>query len=84
MCLLIIAKFAPVKFGTDTINTQSFIHDKSSSTSQLIKGKSSGLQKLLRYLESPYWPGCSGLSSVFSVIFDLFINYLVLQISPPS
>ena len=31
-------------------NTQSFAHDKSSSTSQLIKGKLSDLQKLLRYL----------------------------------
>ena len=28
----------------------SFVHDKSSSTLQLIKGKSSDLQKLLKYL----------------------------------
>ena len=31
-------------------NTQSFVHNKSSSTSQIIKGKSSDLQRLLRYL----------------------------------
>ena len=33
----------------NSINTKSFVHDKSSSTSQLIKSKSSDLQKLIRY-----------------------------------
>ena len=33
-----------------SINTQSFVHDKSSSTLQLLKGKWRKLQKLLRYL----------------------------------
>ena len=33
-----------------SINTQSFVHDKSSSTSQFIKDKSKDLQKLIRYL----------------------------------
>ena len=33
-----------------SINTQSFAHDKSRSTSQFIKGKSRDLQKLLIYL----------------------------------
>ena len=33
-----------------SINTQSFVHDKSSSISQFINGKSRNLQKLIRYL----------------------------------
>ena len=33
-----------------SIKTQSFVHNKSSSTSQFIKGKSRDLQKLLSYL----------------------------------
>ena len=33
-----------------SINTQSFVHDKSSSISHFISGKSRNLQKLLRYL----------------------------------
>ena len=32
-----------------SINTECFVHNKSISTSQLIKGKSSDLQKLLRH-----------------------------------
>ena len=33
-----------------SINTQSFVHDKSSPISQFTNGKSRDLQKLLRYL----------------------------------
>ena len=53
-----------------SINTPSFVHDKSSSTSQLIKGKSRDFQKLLKYL-SETWNsmfkdgigGCAGGST---------------------
>ena len=33
-----------------SINTQFFVHDKSSSISQFISGKSRNLQRVLRYL----------------------------------
>ena len=42
-------KFTPLILSLGSINTQLLVHDKSSSTSQLIKGKLSYLQKLLRY-----------------------------------
>ena len=42
-------KFIPVILGTASTDTQFFTHDISSLTSQLIKGKSSDLQKILRY-----------------------------------
>ena len=42
-------KFTTVIFLLASINTKSFVHEKSNSTSQLIKGKSTALQKLLRY-----------------------------------
>ena len=43
-------QFTFVMFLYYSINTQSFAHDKSSSVSQFISGKSRNLQKLLRYL----------------------------------
>ena len=43
-------KFAPVMLLRCAINTQYFVHDKSSSISQFISGKSRNLRKLLRYL----------------------------------
>ena len=60
---------------------QTFVHDKSSSISQLINGKSRSLQKILRYLSgkvtstfkvgtggqfaSPSFPGVSGVFPMF-------------------
>ena len=44
-------------------DTQFFVHNKSSSTSQLIKGKSSDLKNLLRYLSGmvvSLFQGCIG------------------------
>ena len=50
-CLvLVIMKFTPVTLLRCSINTQSFVQDKSSSTSQFIKVKSRDLKKLLQYL----------------------------------
>ena len=43
-------KFTPVALLRCSINTQSFVQDKSSSTSQFIKVKSRDLKKLLQYL----------------------------------
>ena len=43
-------KFTPVTLLRCSINTQSFVQDKSSSTSQFIKVKSRDLKKLLQYL----------------------------------
>ena len=67
-----------------SINTQFFVHDKSSSISRFISGKSRDLKKLLRYLSgivtstykvgtggqfaSPSFPGLSG---VFPTVFIL-------------
>ena len=48
--VLLIIKFTPVMLLWCFINTQSFVHDKSSSTSQLIKDKSRFLPNLIRYL----------------------------------
>ena len=42
-------KVPPLIFEPNSINTKSFVHGKSNSTSQLIKSKSSVLQKLIRY-----------------------------------
>ena len=47
--VLLIMNFTPVTFGTSAINTQSFVHDKSSSNSQFIIGKLNDLQKLLKF-----------------------------------
>ena len=46
--MLKIVKFMPVLLCSH--NIQSFAHNKSSSTFQLLKGKSSDFQKLLGYL----------------------------------
>ena len=43
-------KFAPVMLSWCSIIMLSFFHDKSSSVSQFISGKSRNLQKLLKYL----------------------------------
>ena len=43
-------KYMPVMLLLCSINRKSFIHDKSSSTSQLLKDNLNDLQKLLRYL----------------------------------
>ena len=48
--MLVIIKFAPIILLWCLINTQCFVHEKSSSVSQFITGKSRNLQKLLRYL----------------------------------
>ena len=82
--MLVIIKFTTVILLFCSINTQSFVHDKSSSNSQFINGKSTYLQKLLRYLSgivtsifqvgtggrfaSPSFPGLYG---VFPTIFVL-------------
>ena len=86
--MLVITKLTPVTLLSYFINTQSFFHDKSSSISQFIDGKSRDLQKLLRYLSgivtstfkfgtgsrfaSPSFPVFSG---VFPTIF-LYSNDL--------
>ena len=46
--MLIIIKFALVMLWC-CVNTQSFVHNKLSSISQFINGKSRDLEKLLRY-----------------------------------
>ena len=48
--VLVIMKFTPAMLFWCSINTQSFVHDKSISIWQLIKGKSRLLQKCLWYL----------------------------------
>ena len=48
--VLVITKFTSVMLLWCSINTQSFVHNKSSSTLQLLKGKWRKLQNLLRYL----------------------------------
>ena len=48
--VLVILKSMPVMLLLCSSNIQSFVHYKSSSTSQLLKGKSRDLQKLIRYL----------------------------------
>ena len=52
------------------INTQSFVHDKSSSISQFIHGKSRDLQKLLQYLSgivtSTFKAGTGGCGGQFA------------------
>ena len=48
--VLVILKSMPVMLLLCSTNIQAFVHYKSSSTSQLLKGKSRDLQKLLRYL----------------------------------
>ena len=73
-------------------NTHSFVHDKSSSTAQLIKGKLSDLQKLFKYLGGtvtstfkvgtrgragrPASPSFPGYGGLFPVIFVLYLNDL--------
>ena len=83
--MLVIINFTPVVLIC-SINTQFFVHDKSSSMSQFSNGKSRNPPKLLRYLSgivtstfkvaefaSPAFPGCGGLSGVFRVIFVLYL-----------
>ena len=71
-------------------NTHSFVHDKSSSTAQLIKGKLSDLQKLFKYLGGTVTstfkvgtggragrsasPSFPGCGGLFPVIFVLYLN----------
>ena len=76
----------PVMLLFCSINTESFVHDKSSSISQFINGKSRDLQTLLRYLSGIATSTCkvdgtggrftspsfTGLSSVFPTIFVLY------------
>ena len=87
--MLVITECTPVILLFCSINTQSFVHDKSSSISQFINGKSRDLQKLLRYFSeivtstlkvgtvgqfaSPLFPGVFG---VFPTIFILYSNDL--------
>ena len=75
--MLVIEKLTRVMLLFCSINTQSFVHDKSSSISQFINGNSRDFQKLLRYLSgivtstckvgtggrfaSPSFPGISGM-----------------------
>ena len=47
LVLLILKHMSVLLFSS---NTESFVQDKSSSTWQIIKVKSSGLQKLIRFL----------------------------------
>ena len=46
----IITKCTPVMLSWCSINTQSFVHHKSSSISQFISGRLRNLQNVLRYL----------------------------------
>ena len=50
--MLIIIKFSPDMLSWCSINTQSFAHDRSSSISQFLSGKSRNLWKLLRHLSA--------------------------------
>ena len=88
----VIPKFTPVMLLFSSINTQSFVRDKSSSISQFINSKSIDLQKLLRYLSgivtstfkadtggrfvSLSFPGLSG---VVPSIFVLYSNHLASE-----
>ena len=87
--MLVITKFTPVMLLFCSINTQFSAHDKSSSISQFINGKSRDLQKLLGYLSrtvTSMWkvgtggrfasPSLPGLSGVFATIFVLHLNDL--------
>ena len=47
--MLVVIKFTSVMVLSCPINTQSFSHKKTTSTSQFIKGKLRDLLKLLRY-----------------------------------
>ena len=85
-------KFTPVSLLSSPTNTKSLVHNKSSSSLLLIKGKSRDLKKLLRYLsglENSTFPdgtvGCVGqsASSEFpghgccaSVFPTTFVSYL--------
>ena len=86
--MLVITKFTPVMLLFSAINTQSFVHDKSSSISEFTNEKSWDLQKLLRYLSGIVTltikvgtcdqfasPSIPGLSVVFA-IFALYSNDL--------
>ena len=88
----VIPKFTPVMLLFSSINTQSFVRDKSSSISQFTNSKSIDLQKLLRYLSgivtstfkadtggrfvSLSFPGLSG---VVPSIFVLYSNHLASE-----
>ena len=56
--------------------TQSFNHDESSSISQLIKGKSRHLQKLLKYHKETlnFMFIILSLAGVLPIIFDLYLT----------
>ena len=60
-------------------NKQSIDHAKSSSTSQLIKGKSRDLQNLLKYSNGPTTVMFNArlLTAVLSIIFALCSKYLL-------
>ena len=86
--VLVITKFTPAMLLFCSVNAQSFVHDKSSSISQFVNGKSKDLQKELRYMieivtstckigtggrfASPSFPSLSGL--VFTQLFLFYIQ----------
>ena len=87
--MLVITKYLPVMLLFCSINTQSFVHNKSSSISQFINGKLRDLQKLLRYLSGIVSSTCKvcnggqfaspslpGFSSKFPTISVLYSNDL--------
>ena len=78
--VLVIMKFISVVLLC-SINRKSFVHNKSSSTSQFLKGKIRDLQKWLRYLSGIVTSafkdgtgGCAGqpLSSTFPGFVGFF------------
>ena len=84
--MLVIIKYIPIVLLRYYINTQSFVHNKSSSVTQFISSKSRNLQKLLRYLSgivtSTFKVGTAGRfvsssfrdhSGVFPTIFVLYL-----------
>ena len=58
--VLVILKSMPVMLLLCSSNIQSFVHYKSSSTSQLLKGKSRDLQKLLIKITTTFKVGTGG------------------------
>ena len=73
MAALAIASFA---VSAELANIQFSIHDKESSTLQLIKGISNDLQKLLKYLNSEtiLTPFKSSALFVSPTNYDLYLN----------
>ena len=67
---IISAHFRSYEYIQDIIHP--FAHDKSSSISQIINGKSRNLQKLLKYF-------IGKTTSVFNILFDLVCSLLILS-----